>query len=814
MASTPISKMPQQQQQQQPMYPQQQQQQQPMYPQPQQQLMVPAPQPQQQLMTPQPQQQLIAPAPQQQLLMPQQPQQQQLMVPQQQRQPQVRFSDMMQAPAALLPPPPVYAPKMQPQRMVRGERHMFTTSDDNVMMKQIHATHAYDGRQVEVRPLLQLIEEILQRSTTTTLDRAVQAPLVSSHMESLDERSHQDAFVGMLEALAYTIHKISCEISCKCSGGGDAHSTTVALFSTLSSFSWDAKVVLALAAFAVNYGEFWLVAELYGTHPLAKSIALLKQLPDVFEQSNLLRPKFEALRDLIKAMLDVTKCIVQFNELPSQYISADQPLMSVAATHIPTAVYWTIRSVVACASQIIGLIGLGHEYIPSTSEAWELSSLAHKMKNIHEHLTKQLALCYQYIDEKKHVEAFNTLIRLFETIHIDNHKILKALIYAKDDMQPLLEGSTKRRVGVEVLRRKNVLLLISDLDISQEELSIMEQMYKESREQPSRPESQYEVVWLPIVDRTLPWTDAKQRDFDRLQVNMPWYSVHHPSLIDPAVVKYIKEMWNFNKKPILVVLDIQGRVVNPNALHMLWIWGSLAFPFTSMREEALWREETWRLELLVDGIDPHIFNWIVEERFICLYGGEDIDWIKKFTTTARAVAQAARIPLEMVYVGKSNPKDRVKRNINIITTEKLSHCWPDLTSIWFFWIRLESMWHSKMQHGKTIDNDRIMQGIMTMLTFDGSEQGWALISKGSANMVKAKGEMMLNCFQKYDAWKENVDSKGFIQALDDHLQQLHTPHHCSRLILPGSVGRIPEVVVCTECGRPMEKFLMYSCCTD
>ncbi|KAJ4973402.1 hypothetical protein NE237_006576 [Protea cynaroides] len=822
MATTPISKMPQQQQ-----VPPPQQQQRLMGP-PQQQQLLAAPQitPQQlqQLMGPQqlqqltpPQQQqlqqLMAPQPQQ-LMAPQQQQQlqlQQLMAPQQQQhQPQVRFAD---EPAGN-PAPPPYTSRMQSQRLMRGERSMFSSSDDNVMMKQILSTHAHDGREVDVGPLLQLIEEILQRPTTTTLGTAIHAPQVYSQMESLDERIHQPAFLGMLEALSYTIHKISCEISCKCSGGGDAHTTTVALFNALSSYSWDAKAVLALAAFAIPYGEFWLVLELYATHPLAKSIALLKQLPDLLEQSDNLRPRFDALRSLIRAMLDVTKCIILFNELPPYYISSDQPPLSVAATHIPTAVYWTVRSVVACASQIIGLIGLGHEYIPSTTEAWELSSLAHKLNNIQELLTKQLALCYQHIDEKKRVEAYNTLIRLFETIHIDNMKILKALIYAKDDVLPLLEGSTKKRVGVEVLRRKNVLLLISDLDISQEELSILEQMYRESRDQPARTESQYEVVWLPVVDRSVPWTEAKQRDFDQLQSNMSWYSVHHPSLIDPAVIRYIKEVWHFNKKPILVVLDPQGRVVSPNALHMMWIWGSLAFPFTSMREETLWKEETWRLELLVDGIDPHILDWITEGRFICLYGGEDIDWIRNFTSTARKVAQVARIQFEMVYVGKSNPKDRVRRNISVITTEKLSHCWPDLTSIWFFWVRLESMWYSKMQQGRTIENDHIMQEIMTMLTFDGSEQGWALISKGSTTMAKAKGGLILNCFQEYDVWKESVDLKGFMQAIMDHLQQLHTPQHCNRLILPGTVGRIPEMIVCSECGRPMEKFVMYRCCTD
>lgn len=126
-----------------------------------------------------------------------------------------------------------------------------------------------------------------------------------------------------------------------------------------------------------------------------------------------------------------------------------------------------------------------------------------------------------------------------------------------------------------------------------------------------------------------------------------------------------------------------------------------------------------------------------------MYGGEDIDWIQRFTTNTQAVARAAKIPLEMLYVGKSNPREKVRKNNSTITIENLSHTLPDLTLIWFFWVRLESMWHSKVQHGKSVENDPIMQEIMTMLSFDGSDQGWAVISKGSAEMAKAKGDTIL-----------------------------------------------------------------------
>lgn len=105
--------------------------------------------------------------------------------------------------------------------------------------------------------------------------------------------------------------------------------------------------------------------------------------------------------------------------------------------------------------------------------------------------------------------------------------------------------------------------------------------------------------------------EESQHKFEQLQGMMPWYTVVHPSIIEPAVVKYVKEVWNFAKKAIIVVLDPQGRVVCPNARYMLWIWGNSAFPFTSEKENALWKTEVWRLEFLVDGIDLVLLDWVL-----------------------------------------------------------------------------------------------------------------------------------------------------------------------------------------------------------
>ncbi|XP_022740985.1 protein SIEVE ELEMENT OCCLUSION B-like [Durio zibethinus] len=701
-------------------------------------------------------------------------------------------------------------PTAKMQQPVRGERLMISMSNDSVMLKQIQSVHAPDGRVIDVRPLLHIVEDIFNCADSSS--NAVDAPGMQAHTEAFEDQTYKTNVTDMLDA--FLIDRISCEMAFKCTETGEAHAATMSILNMVSYYSWDAKLVIALSAFAVNYGEFWLLAQSYSSNQLAKNLAILRQVPEIIRHLNMLKSQLDTIKNLIRAMLDIAKCIVDFKELPSKYITADVTAMSKAMDLIPIAIYWTIRSILASASQITGLSGFGNEYLLSTTESWELSSLVHKLSNMHSHLVGLLATCYKHIDERKFIEAYQNLLYLFETAQIDNNKVLKALINPKDDPLPLVDGATKKRVNVDVLRKRNVLLLISDVDILQDEVVILEQIYNESESQPTRLENQYEFVWLPVLDPSVPLSKIKQDKFENLNGIMTWYTLHHPSMLDGAVFKFIKEVWHFEKKPILVVLDPQGRVACPNALHMMWIWGALAFPFTTAKEDTLWKAETWKLELLVDGIDPVILNWISDGRFIFLYGGEDIEWIRKFTNTVHDVARASGLALEMVYVGKSYPKERVQRNMATITAEKLSYCLPNLTAIWYFWIRIESMWYSKHQLSKADDNDPITQEIETLLSFDSSEGGWALLSKGSSELTRAKGSAFLTCLSNYNLWAEDVQTKGLVLAIHDYFLQHPAPHHCNRLVLPGTARGIPERVICSECGRTMERYILYQCCDE
>ncbi|XP_042501298.1 protein SIEVE ELEMENT OCCLUSION A-like [Macadamia integrifolia] len=648
-------------------------------------------------------------------------------------------------------------------KLMRDEHRIFTDKDDNEMMQLIMTTHSQNCQMVDVEPLLELIKDILNLFTTTTITTTTNIAVVGNAMESLKRKTSAATF----EALVKTIHEISCKISCKCTGEKD--NTMSSLIKTLASYSWDAKVLLVLAAFAVTYRGFFLL----GVVDVNKSKPL------------------EKLRILIEAMETVIECVVNVCKLPRQK-SLDQSV-------VQTSVYWTFRSVLACGPQIFGFLGLGYEYTLSRIEDEDLSKIWNKLNESHGYLKEQLQSFTRYHEEKIIFEYYQELVQIFSIIPTDNIEILNAVLNTKYGLKPLFQVTSQKMFGVEELEKKNVLLLISaDLNIYREEIGILVDLYKNTKQV-----SQYELVCLPLGKTE----QSKRDDFvDMLmKKKMPWYLVHHEHVINLAVFKYIREVWHFNNKPILVVLDPQGRIISHNAFPRIKVWGGIDLSITIKTEVQLWTQATWGLQLLFQTIDrgTNIIQWINEKRFICLYGGEDINWIRNFTRKARAVAKKANIQLEMVYMGARYQTKRVENNFALIQKEKLSDCWPDLASK--FWVRLEGMWQSRMETTSSIKNDEIMMGITSMLTFDGSENGWALISRGTKIEVKAKGDVFLNYFERYDF----MDVIKYVKEQDTEL-------HCNRLILPLTVGKIPEEMPCPceKCPRLMEKFVMYRCCND
>ena len=135
-----------------------------------------------------------------------------------------------------------------------------------------------------------------------------------------------------------------------------SHSTTMAVLESVGKYSWGMKAVIVLVAFAMSYGEFWLVIQLYHENPLALCLAMLKGIPNKTELMSVFENCSKPLINLFEKMVDLTKCVLDFEILPVQYTGIDYEATSLMKTQIHLSSYWVMRSAVACTSQITSTI--------------------------------------------------------------------------------------------------------------------------------------------------------------------------------------------------------------------------------------------------------------------------------------------------------------------------------------------------------------------------------------------------------------------------------------------------------------------------
>ncbi|XXG49644.1 hypothetical protein AAC387_Pa02g3768 [Persea americana] len=126
----------------------------------------------------------------------------------------------------------LFPQKVQVQVQVHMPKMMQPTPDDKKVMQQILAGHSPDASLlVDENALLTMAQDILSKATPTL-------PLDPKTDSEILEDDHQQR---ISEALALTIHKIGCELSCNCSGEGDVKAITLAVFNALVKYSWEDK---------------------------------------------------------------------------------------------------------------------------------------------------------------------------------------------------------------------------------------------------------------------------------------------------------------------------------------------------------------------------------------------------------------------------------------------------------------------------------------------------------------------------------------------------------------------------------------------
>ncbi|XP_051150511.1 protein SIEVE ELEMENT OCCLUSION B-like isoform X2 [Andrographis paniculata] len=645
--------------------------------------------------------------------------------------------------------------------MMTSQDGQFISADESALTSQILARHAFDGKETfNVKLIISVVKHII------------------------------------------SITRKSNSIISKCVDGG-GHFVTMSLLESLSKYSWSAKVVIALAAFTINYGEICLVEHLNTEYQLAKGLTDLMDFSQVTTEGNKLYNKLLMITELLSELVIAADCIIEVEELSTKYHAQKVTRLKDTA---PQAAYWIISSLLTCASALLDPFGS----MPS-SDKEILTAVAPNMESLGQ-FKNELSICRELIERDEAREAYRKVQERMLSPCVVNLDILQVLIRSKEDRPSLYDGSKKTNAHLNELKFKNVMLLISELELPPEQLNFLRKIF----DQTNRMAIEFKIVWLPIVQKNMSLAD--EQGFKELRDQMPWYSVDHPSLIDQAVISYIRELWNFENTAKVVVLNPQGKILNLNALPMLWIWGTKAFPLTIDREKVLWAESNqWSLELLVDSLHPRIPEWIKDNKVVCIYGGEDIDQIREFTAATKTTAQELQVPIEMLFVGKLNEGRRgnVRYLYHLVSREMLSHIFPPeecYDYIWYFWERLRSMWQYRKKI--SVEGDEILQHLNDMLSFKDSETGWAVFSRGNNETAKGNVMKLLSIFDKREELKRKVDRQpeNFVRVLDEMVRATEA-EHCNRLIMLVN-DNMPDRFVCADCGKDMETYYMFRCCND
>ncbi|MCL7030102.1 hypothetical protein MKW94_014613 [Papaver nudicaule] len=325
----------------------------------------------------------------------------------------------------------------------------------------------------------------------------------------------------------------------------------------------------------------------------------------------------------------------------------------------------------------------------------------------------------------------------------------------------------------------------------------------------------YEIVWVPIPSSRT-WTDEENKVFNQLSDILPWYSIRQPSRVSSAVINYLEQVSGFVGEPVMVVVDQNGRLANLNAIHMVYIWGPMAYPFSASREEELWEEVNWFGQLIADEIDPLLSKQVKEGR-ICLYGSSDINWIREFSTRIKEVTETG-LQLDVIYVGKRrlNDDQLVSSIISTIAQEKLSS-YLSYPKMHFFWLRMETIKRSKLKLSEKATNaEHILTNAGSLVNLDDNEKSWALFGEGfSKDILQLQGGKLMECLRLYQVWGETIEKVGFMGAircaLEPPMTSLEPCYSCNVVQLVQCNHKDEGIVLCRECKRPMKMFTVYQC---
>ncbi|KAJ3693616.1 hypothetical protein LUZ60_009096 [Juncus effusus] len=633
-------------------------------------------------------------------------------------------------------------------------------------------------------------QRLVQLSSTALISagKLLWRPFQTPNNE-VNNASDAKAIFEIPEELTDLMHNIACEMSC---GEEDFETKTMKVLKLLESYSWDAKLVLILGAYSINYGQLRLIIEQCkndkNNKNFVKYVALLKHISSERSENRLL---LKSTEELMKNVINVIDRTVALRK-------CSHNLILKPTTNIPSAACCTIYAIIVCGS-IVTTISKGHTV---TDKSVKPERFTKTIVSIHHHL-EQLS-----VEEKKPLEEI-----LKKEDKANNREVLQWFINEKIT---LICGNKEKeeKATMTSFHEKIVMFLISSFSIKayNQEISFLYEFYRNTHMQ-----NNYEIVWLPIIDR---YDMISEKEYDDLTSDMPWYVMEHSSLqVDQEVVNHIKKELRFDGTPMLVVIDERGNLVQQNALDMIRIWGKRAFLYFGEKEKK-WIEETkvFGLQFLYEDLTN-------DGRYVCFYGGEDTEWLKKLTKEVSRIKSQTNVKIEMLYIrGKSMHKPRFNKIVSEISNDGTILQLMDDESVSRFWARLQSI-GLHFSSGETNTNlNSVVTGARSLIMFDSSSHNWVAIGKaGSNNTVISSGKKFVKSLESIENI-ENVEGEEFLVKIDNAMkggksiqtsEKAHEEKHCIKFKLVGDSSKITwDDMCCTLCNRKMKRVVLYECCNE
>ncbi|TKY53813.1 SIEVE ELEMENT OCCLUSION B protein [Spatholobus suberectus] len=640
----------------------------------------------------------------------------------------------------------------------------FRLSDYEIIEK-VYLSHTYDDEVCNKETLFKVVYNVITQSTRVA--------------GKTDERNGVVESIGIssFKPEYSTLKLMSCQMITIPSGVENAHQTTLRILQQLRTFSWDAKVLIALAAFSLEYGNFWNLSQ--ASDHLGNSLKLLNQI-----QHRLQLPVIDqTIITAVKLVLEAVEKIKLWGtwSADERYETEEVPALSDALQQIPLVVYWAVATLVACNNNIQAVA------------SYSIRDFSDKLSLALQELTSHLVLCERqiagvsdYLDRKRRFRKPKDIVD-FLKILISQNGSQNAQVY---------DGSTNKIVNVEVFKEKHVLLFISGLDRIEDEIRLLNSIYDRLVEDPNDKsgfkKEDFKILWIPVVDK---WDDARKELFNKtLKSETKGYVVEY--LQPLPSIRLIKEDLNFQGKPILPVVNPQGVVANEDALDIIFEWGIDAFPFRKDDGLLLAQKWKWFWDEIKKTNLQHI--QVKGDRYIFIYGGSD-KWTQEFTMAVDKIKRHPTIKsadaiIDYYHLGKDDPK--------IVPR---------------FWIGIESKRQKK--HYEKLDC-QIQEIVKTLLCLKQDTQGWAILTKGSNVRILGHGQPMYQTVAEFDMWKEKVLVKeGFDIAFQEYYEvkrkELPAPQPCAYMNIDNYASNVLATISCPNpsCGRVMEvTSVNYKCC--